>query len=77
VKKSNMQNVSPQASELNSILGQNNAVLTELLSHRGKSIYFPAKGILKQSAEAKGCRLNATIGVAFNDEGQLFILEGV
>ncbi len=72
-----MQNVSPQASELNSVLAQNNSALTELLSRRGKSIYFPAKGILKQSAEAKGCSLNATIGVAFNNDGKLFILEDV
>ena len=41
----------------------------EMLSALGKRIYFPSKGILSQSAEAKtlGKRFNATIGTALED----------
>ena len=39
--------------------------LNNLLSEFGKKIYFPQQGILKQSAEANGTKLNATLGQAF------------
>lgn len=40
-----------------------------LLSRKGKAIYFPSKGILGQSAEAKSTSINATIGTAFEEDG--------
>ena len=33
-----------------------------LLSHKGRQIYFPSAGILGQAAEAKGRTINGTIG---------------
>jgi aspartate/methionine/tyrosine aminotransferase len=59
------------------MLAANNSVLLQLLSDKGKSIYFPSKGILKQSSEAKGKRFNATIGVAFDEKGEIFVLDEV
>jgi aspartate/methionine/tyrosine aminotransferase len=47
----------------------------EMLSERGKSIYFPFKGILGQSAEAKSVKINATIGTAFEDDNSALALE--
>jgi aspartate/methionine/tyrosine aminotransferase len=49
--------------------------LLDLFSRRGKAIYFPSKGILGQSAEAKGTRINATIGTAFEEDGSPLALE--
>ena len=43
-----------QAIELNEIIKKNNEKVYELLSDKGKAIFFPKKGILGQSAEAKG-----------------------
>jgi aspartate/methionine/tyrosine aminotransferase len=58
-------NISPIADELNSIIGDQNKNVQNMLSGLGKSIYFP-KGIIAQSAEAKSLatRYNATIGIA-------------
>lgn len=49
----------------------------DLLSERGRTIFFPAKGILGQTAEAKGCEINATIGTAFEDDGSPLTLESL
>jgi aspartate/methionine/tyrosine aminotransferase len=46
-----------------------------MLSARGKAIYFPSKGILGQSAEAKTAAINATIGTAFEEDGSPLTLE--
>ncbi len=59
----------PQAAALNETLGRNNPAVLEMLSQRGKAIYFPKLGILSQSAEAKGKDINATIGIATEDDG--------
>jgi aspartate/methionine/tyrosine aminotransferase len=58
-----------QALELNDAITATNPHVYDLLSERGKAIYFPKKGILSQSAEAKGSRINATIGTALEDDG--------
>ena len=47
----------------------------EMLSARGKAIYFPFKGILGQTAEAKNAKINATIGTAFENDGSPLTLE--
>ncbi|MDO8480889.1 MAG: aminotransferase class I/II-fold pyridoxal phosphate-dependent enzyme, partial [Nanoarchaeota archaeon] len=60
--------MNPQAEELNTILKKHPS-LFEMFSENGKEIYFPKKGILGQTAEAKGKRINATIGSAIRDEG--------
>tara|TARA_Y100000031_G_scaffold154967_1_gene204279 strand:- start:134 stop:1423 length:1290 start_codon:yes stop_codon:yes gene_type:complete len=51
----------------NDLLLKENPSLFSLFSERGKNIYFPRLGILSQSADAKATKLNATIGIATND----------
>lgn len=60
---------------LNDDLSQNGCVVFGLLSDRGKKLYFPHKGILGQSAAAKACKINATIGTAFEEDGSPLTLE--
>ncbi len=62
-------NFNPQAEELNMIIKRYNPVLYELLSTKGKAIFFPKKGILGQTAEATETKLNATIGIALEEDG--------
>ncbi|MBU2214111.1 aminotransferase class I/II-fold pyridoxal phosphate-dependent enzyme [Patescibacteria group bacterium] len=59
----------PLAQELNSTLERENPQLLSFLSQRGKRIFFPSKGILGQTAEAKGKTYNATIGIALDEDG--------
>ena len=67
--------MNPQAEELNKIIIEKNPTVFELLSERGKNIFFPKKGILGQTAEAKGTKINATIGAAIEDDGTPMRLE--
>ncbi len=62
-----MVKANPQAVELNEII-QKNSQIYELLSGRGKGIFFPKKGILSQTKDAKGKKLNATIGMALEED---------
>jgi aspartate/methionine/tyrosine aminotransferase len=57
--------MNPLAEELNSQLMRENPAIPDMLSARGKKLFFP-KGILTQSAEAKikAKKFNATIGIA-------------
>ncbi|MBS3136688.1 aminotransferase class I/II-fold pyridoxal phosphate-dependent enzyme [Candidatus Woesearchaeota archaeon] len=59
----------PEAEELNGIIKNLSPTAYSLLSERGLSIYFPKKGILSQTAESKGKRINATIGTAIDNDG--------
>lgn len=61
--------INPQAKELNEAIRAANPYVFDLLSERGKNIFFPKRGILSQSAEAKGAAINATIGTALEDDG--------
>lgn len=69
--------MNPQAAELNQIIQEKNPVVFELLSERGKNIFFPKKGILGQTADAKGTKINATIGAAIEDDGSPMRLEAI
>jgi aspartate/methionine/tyrosine aminotransferase len=69
-----MESLNPQAEELNLTLRNHNSTVYELLSKRGKAIYYPAKGILAQGAAAKGKEINATIGTAYEDDGSPMVL---
>ncbi len=69
--------MNPQAQELNNTILQKNNAVFELLSQRGKNIFFPKKGILGQSADAKGTKINATIGTAIEDDGTPMHLESI
>lgn len=64
-----MSTINPQAAELNKIITGDNPDIFELFSARGKAIYFPKEGILTQTAEAKGKKINATIGSGVDDKG--------
>jgi aspartate/methionine/tyrosine aminotransferase len=61
--------VDQQAITLNEVIQKINPAVFELLSERGKNIFFPKLGILAQSAQAKGKEINATIGEAVEDNG--------
>jgi len=58
-------NMNPIAQELNEIIQDANTNIYDMLSRKGKNLYFP-KGILSQGAEAKekASKYNATIGIA-------------
>ena len=45
------------------------------LSREGRRMYFPDEGILGQGAEAKGCAINATIGMAFEEDGSPLVMD--
>jgi aspartate/methionine/tyrosine aminotransferase len=68
--------VDPQAITLNDVIQKINPSIYELLSFRGKNIFFPKLGILAQSAQAKGKAINATIGEAVEDNGRPMHLSG-
>jgi aspartate/methionine/tyrosine aminotransferase len=59
----------PQAHSLNDIIQSQHSSILEMLSERGKNIFFPKLGILAQSAQAKGKNINASIGEAVEDDG--------
>ncbi|MBW2988898.1 aminotransferase class I/II-fold pyridoxal phosphate-dependent enzyme [Candidatus Woesearchaeota archaeon] len=61
--------MNPQAEELNETIKRSSMAAYGLLSKKGKAIFFPKRGILSQSAEAKGKKINATIGIALEDDG--------
>jgi aspartate/methionine/tyrosine aminotransferase len=67
-----MNPLNPLAEELNEAIRSASPTTFELLSQRGRALYFP-KGILSQSAEAreKAHRFNATIGVATEHDGPM------
>ena len=59
------------AKKLNETLGPAAA----FLSAAGKRMYFPYGGILGQGAEARGCAINATIGMAFEEDGSPLVMD--
>lgn len=59
------------AINLNKTLGDAVAFLSPV----GKRMYFPYGGILGQGAEAKKCAVNATIGMAFEDDGSPLVMD--
>jgi len=66
--------VNPLAKALNDSLEQSAPEVLAMLSPLGRRLYFP-KGILSQSAEAKqkAKRFNATIGIATEKGGAMFL----
>jgi aspartate/methionine/tyrosine aminotransferase len=72
-----MSTINAQATALNEVIGTTHPQVLDVLSARGQSIFFPAKGILGQSAEAKGKEINATIGTALEDDGSPLCLDCV
>ncbi len=61
--------MNPQAEALNKVLSEQNPAVFSLLSRKGKEIFFPKKGLVMQGQDAKGKRINASIGMATEDDG--------
>ena len=59
------------AKRLNKTLGP----AADFLSAEGQRLYFPYGGILGQGAEAKACEINATIGMAFEEDGSPLVMD--
>ena len=59
------------AKRLNKTLG----LAADFLSAEGRRLYFPYGGILGQGAEAKACEINATIGMAFEEDGSPLVMD--
>lgn len=66
--------MNPIAEELNGHIEAGNPHLFKMLSATGRQLFFP-KGILSQAAEAKekAHNINATIGIATDSKGTLFL----
>ena len=58
------------ANKLNEELGEAGV----FLSRAGKRMFFPYGGILGQGAQAKSCNINATIGMAFEEDGSPLVM---
>ena len=69
--------MNPEAKELNKIIKNNNNIIYELLSSKGKNIFFPKKGIVSQSSEAKNKKFNATVGIALQDNSNPMFLKSI
>jgi len=65
-----MVKLDPQASVLNRQIRSTSPTVYDLLSRRGREIFFPKLGILSQSAQARGKEINATIGTALEENGE-------
>lgn len=61
--------MNPQAEILNRTIREINPAVFDLLSEKGKNIFFPNKGLVKQGLDAQGKKINASIGMALNDDG--------
>ena len=72
-----MSALNPQAIELNHLIQSQSPAVYNLLSLKGKAIYFPKMGILAQGNAAKGKEINATIGTAYEDDGKPMILPSI
>lgn len=66
-----------QAIKLNETIQAAHPAVLEMLSDKGKAIFFPKLGILAQSAEANGKEINATIGIALEDDGKPVALPSI
>lgn len=66
-----------QAVTLNNAIKAANPAVLDMLSAKGKAIFFPKLGILAQSAEAAGKEINATIGIALEDDGSPVVLPSI
>lgn len=62
--------INPQAALLNQTLRDQTPTVHALLSARGRGVFYPKGGILKQASEAKGTTINATIGIAKEETGE-------
>jgi len=66
-----------QAFQLNRQIETDCPSLLKMFSQRGLEIFFPKLGILAQSAEAGGKEINATIGIALEEDGSPMALPSI
>jgi len=66
-----------QAQQLNDLISKSHPQVLGMLSRKGKAIYFPKLGVLAQSAEAQGKDINATIGIALEEDGSPLALPSI
>ncbi|MDA3955172.1 aminotransferase class I/II-fold pyridoxal phosphate-dependent enzyme [Oceanispirochaeta sp.] len=69
--------MNPQAAALNDVLEAQNSAIYSLLSQKGKAIFFPKKGLVMQGQDANGKRINASIGMATEDDGSPLRLSSI
>lgn len=69
--------MNPQASALNEVLEAQNPAVYSLLSKRGKAIFFPKKGLVMQGKDASSKKINASIGMATEDDGSPLRLSAI
>jgi len=67
----------PEAEALNNILQEHSPAIYNLLSEKGKRIFFPKKGLVRQGQDAKGKDINATIGMAIEDDSTPMRLQSI
>ena len=70
-----MTRITEAAEKLNNTLEQKAPAIYSLLSRNGQKAFFPHAGILEQTAESKGTKINATIGQAFEEDGRPMVLD--
>lgn len=63
-----MNQLHPEAIVLNDILKKDHPSIYQLLSEKGRKIFYPRKGMLQQGLDAKGKDINATVGMAIEDD---------
>jgi len=69
--------MNPQASALNDVLEAQSPAIFSLLSKKGRAIFFPKKGLVMQGQDAAGKRINASIGMATEDDGSPLRLSSI
>ncbi len=69
--------MNPLAEKLNRDIKDINPVVYDVLSKKGKEMFYPNHGILAQAAEAKGKKIDATIGIALEEDGEILCLESI
>lgn len=67
-------NFNPQAVELNNQIKDANQVVYNLLSKRGEAAFFPKLGIPSQAAQAAEMEINATAGIALEENESIMCL---
>ncbi|MCP5051681.1 MAG: aminotransferase class I/II-fold pyridoxal phosphate-dependent enzyme [bacterium] len=72
-----MTELNSQARQLNKTIKNENPLVYDLLSRKGRAIFFPKGGILAQGQEAKGKEINATLGTALEDDGNPMVLHSL
>jgi len=69
--------MNPQAETLNRTIREINPSVYDLLSEKGRNIFFPSKGLVAQGLDAKGKKINASIGMAIEDDGSPLRLNAI